>query len=192
MTAMRILGKAIGVLIDWEILLYGTIAKVWIKILDVTLTVTGKIIGAVQKVVGFLRTLGGAARTAGNVVATGFHIMINPILTVISYVQRLIDLIRSIPVVGSIGSGSGSDFYSGGHAARAMGGPVGRGRPYVVGERGPELFVPRASGRIVPNGAMAGAGGSVQVIVLGGDRNAIEWLRGLDVRQARRSGRGLL
>jgi phage-related minor tail protein len=38
---------------------------------------------------------------------------------------------------------------------KAMGGPVDQGRPYWVGERGPELFVPRTSGQIVPNGASA-------------------------------------
>ena len=41
----------------------------------------------------------------------------------------------------------------------AAGGPVRAGQPYLVGERGPELFLPTASGRIVPNhqlGAMAG------------------------------------
>lgn len=37
---------------------------------------------------------------------------------------------------------------------RANGGSVNRGRPYIVGERGPELFVPGSSGGIVPNGAM--------------------------------------
>ncbi len=39
---------------------------------------------------------------------------------------------------------------------RADGGPVSSGTPYMVGERGPELFVPSASGSIVPNGAMGG------------------------------------
>lgn len=34
---------------------------------------------------------------------------------------------------------------------RARGGPVGRGRSYVVGERGPEIFVPRQRGTIIPN-----------------------------------------
>ena len=35
-----------------------------------------------------------------------------------------------------------------GSPGRATGGPVSAGRPYVVGERGPELFVPGANGRI--------------------------------------------
>lgn len=44
-----------------------------------------------------------------------------------------------------------------GAPGRATGGPVSPGRPYWVGERGPELFVPTASGRVdVP---ATGAGG---------------------------------
>lgn len=43
--------------------------------------------------------------------------------------------------------------------ARAMGGPVTAGRPYVVGESGPELFVPNRNGGIVPNNQMGGGGG---------------------------------
>jgi phage-related protein len=38
--------------------------------------------------------------------------------------------------------------------ARAGGGPVAPGMPYLVGERGPEVFVPDTAGGIVPNGAM--------------------------------------
>ena len=35
--------------------------------------------------------------------------------------------------------------------ARAMGGPVTAGRPYLVGERGPELFMPNIGGTVVNN-----------------------------------------
>ena len=35
-----------------------------------------------------------------------------------------------------------------GAPGRATGGPVAPGRPYLVGERGPELFVPTAGGRV--------------------------------------------
>lgn len=34
---------------------------------------------------------------------------------------------------------------------KATGGPVNQGTPYLIGERGPELFVPSTSGTIVPN-----------------------------------------
>ena len=39
-------------------------------------------------------------------------------------------------------------------AGRAAGGPVNQGTPYMVGERGPELFVPMQSGTIIPNHAI--------------------------------------
>ena len=41
----------------------------------------------------------------------------------------------------------------------AAGGPVSAGSSYVVGEKGPELFVPHASGTIVPNNKMTSSGG---------------------------------
>lgn len=44
--------------------------------------------------------------------------------------------------------------------SRYMGGPVAAGTPYVVGEKGPELFVPGAAGGIVPN-----VGGAYTVVV---------------------------
>lgn len=36
-------------------------------------------------------------------------------------------------------------------AGKASGGPVTAGVPYIVGERGPEFFVPNRSGKIIPN-----------------------------------------
>jgi hypothetical protein len=54
-------------------------------------------------------------------------------------------------------AGSSNSFLSGfGKSfggARAAGGPVSSGRSYLVGEKGPELFVPGMSGGIIPNGA---------------------------------------
>jgi murein DD-endopeptidase MepM/ murein hydrolase activator NlpD len=47
--------------------------------------------------------------------------------------------------------------------ARANGGPVSSGQTYMVGERGPELFVPGRSGTIVANDKMGG--GSTNVVV---------------------------
>jgi len=41
-------------------------------------------------------------------------------------------------------------------AARENGGPVNAGRPYLVGEKGPELFVPKNSGGIIPGYALGG------------------------------------
>jgi phage-related minor tail protein len=70
--------------------------------------------------------------------------------------------------LGAIGGGSGGNGSGGlltlgtsllgaalGLPGRATGGPVSPGRAFVVGERGPELFVPTSSGSIAP-----GIGGS--------------------------------
>lgn len=48
---------------------------------------------------------------------------------------------------------------------RANGGPVSAGSPYIVGERGPELFMPRSSGSIYPNHAMGMGGANIVVNV---------------------------
>lgn len=47
---------------------------------------------------------------------------------------------------------------------RASGGPVESGQLYLVGERGPELFIPRQSGTIVPNATSGMTIQNVQVI----------------------------
>lgn len=60
---------------------------------------------------------------------------------------------------GQIGSFMAGAFGG----ARANGGPVSGGKAYLVGERGPEIFQPTGSGRIVPNSALGG-GVSVQII----------------------------
>ena len=52
---------------------------------------------------------------------------------------------------------------------KAAGGPVGKGVPILVGEHGPELFVPSGSGRILPkmqtDTALSRGGGGAPTIV---------------------------
>ena len=50
-------------------------------------------------------------------------------------------------------------------AYAANGGPVGMRKPYIVGERGPELFVPNQSGNIIPNHDLGGMGGGMNIVV---------------------------
>ena len=57
-------------------------------------------------------------------------------------------------IVSSLPIPSAPSF--GGFPGRATGGPVAPGRAYLVGERGPELFVPTSSGRVAAP-AMGGA-----------------------------------
>ena len=96
----------------------------------------------------------------------------NTILAVYNSTMKLIDAFKSAwEWAGKLASKTGN-FVSGAVNSvanailpgRASGGPVSAGMPYIVGEAGPELFVPRASGSIIPNGA---GGMSVNIVVNG-------------------------
>ena len=56
-----------------------------------------------------------------------------------------------------------TSIFPGGSFFRANGGTVSKGKSYMVGERGAEMFVPNAGGRIVPNEDLTG--GSTNIIV---------------------------
>ena len=82
----------------------------------------------------------------------------------IQIVQTLINLANSLPFVGGFlprGGAGGTPR----ERRRALGGPVTGGQQYMVGEQGPELFVPNQSGSIVPNNAL---GGQINVTVQAG------------------------
>ena len=60
---------------------------------------------------------------------------------------------------------------------REKGGPVSKGQPYIVGEKGMELFVPSQSGTIIPNNRLQSGGGgdgaaTVTVNLVGGSSKA--------------------
>ena len=71
--------------------------------------------------------------------------------------------IRGIQMPSLFGGGAAAPAGGGVAGARAAGGPVIGGRPYLIGEAGPELFVPRSSGGIVPNHKLGAGGGSVTI-----------------------------
>jgi tape measure domain-containing protein len=80
--------------------------------------------------------------------------------------------VGGLSYAGVKGNALGTSMISGGLTAtpfstiglgfRANGGSVRAGSPYVVGERGPELFMPGRSGGIAPTGSF---GGAVSVVV---------------------------
>ncbi|MEY9138391.1 capsid protein, partial [Bradyrhizobium diazoefficiens] len=98
--------------------------------------------------------------TVGGVAASGVRSVISAIQSLIGFFGTAIDKAMSLgsAIKGIFSSGGGGKGAPAGGAApapiagaRAMGGPVSFGKPYLVGEQGPELFVPGMSGRIEPN-----------------------------------------
>jgi len=63
---------------------------------------------------------------------------------------------------------SSAGAWISGMDGRAAGGPVANGVPYLVGENGPEIFVPNGSGTIIPNHVAMGGGGPIASAVAGG------------------------
>ena len=117
----------------------------------------------------------------GNAVANGFKGMITGAQSFGSamkgIIQSVIDELFRLYVVqqivgfvtgalsGAFGGGAqstGSTGRIGGF--RALGGSVSANTPYVVGEKGPELFMPSKSGTIIPNQNMPNSGGGGMVI----------------------------
>jgi tape measure domain-containing protein len=81
---------------------------------------------------------------------------------VISSLAGVVAKLLLVMALNSLAGGSGGGIVAsiatslGGVAGgRATGGPVGPGRTFMVGERGPEMFTPPSTGTIVPSGAMA-------------------------------------
>ena len=79
---------------------------------------------------------------------------------IISSLSGVIAKLLLVMALNSLAGGSGGGALAsiatslGGVAGKATGGPVGPGRTFMVGERGPELFTPPSTGTIVPNGMM--------------------------------------
>lgn len=86
-------------------------------------------------------------------------------------IGRMLIMYSIAQALGALGGKDGVGVFStlakafGYKGERANGGPVAGGSTYLVGERGPELFVPGRSGTIVPNDQMGSDNVSVVVNV---------------------------
>ena len=76
--------------------------------------------------------------------------------------DRFLDMALNNALFGNAGGSTVTGGLFGLLGFRANGGPVSGGKPYVVGERGPEIFTPGVSGKITPNSQL---GGSTNVVV---------------------------
>lgn len=115
-----------------------------------------EIASAFNSLIGFVSGAGGAL---SNLIVEPFRDARTAIQWVINKIHDLIDAINSIPSLPDLTPGFSADPRD---LFRAAGGPVSAGGSYIVGERGPEWFIPKASGTIVPN---MGGGGNTYIAV---------------------------
>ena len=107
-----------------------------------------------------VKTLGNSLKVVAGIVGTLIGLFSN----LVGIINSAVNAIKAVASAGkAIGGAIGGALGFGG--GRAMGGPVSARTAYVVGERGPELFVPSSSGSIIPNGM--GGGTTINLTVNG-------------------------
>jgi phage-related protein len=119
---------------------------------DTLAPVLGKVLGGAFEILG--AAIGG--------VIDFFATLVDLINKAYNAIKAIVNFIKNNPVTQFIGGAFEATFGGG----RAMGGPVASGTSYVVGERGPELFVPNTAGTIIPNGG-SGGGSTINLTVNG-------------------------
>lgn len=141
-------------------------------VLGIFLGFPNMVVQALSGLAGMLYETARAAMTSflQGVTEVGAAIL-NKVSNIASGIKNSIS--DALSFVGRKVSEAGSATFNLVAGARAMGGPVSQGQAYLVGERGPELFVPGANGTIIPNaqpmrfagvGGAAGGGGGVSVM----------------------------
>ena len=98
---------------------------------------------------------------------TGFSQLVGFLNKAYTQMQNIVNLVNNnkglfLGQAGLVGSLIGA--FGGGKAA---GGPVRSGTSYLVGENGPELFTPNASGMITPNNRLGGGNTTINLNVTG-------------------------
>lgn len=166
----------------WQLLMLGlgafpalvaTVVKFVIRNFDT-------LVAAFNKV----RAVGVAAFNAVKFAVMSF---LSPIFTAINAVQTLIGWINKIPSIPFGGGGDPGPGSTGGRfPGAATGGDITRTGLALV-HRGEHVTPARIANR-GGGAALAGGGGSVQVIVLGGDRQAIRWFSDLMANYSRQNG----
>jgi len=82
--------------------------------------------------------------------------------------DQVMEVALNMALWGSAGGGGTGGLLGGlfkGIFGSAQGGTIGAGNPRMVGERGPELFVPHSSGQVIPNNRLGGGGTNITVNV---------------------------
>jgi hypothetical protein len=128
-TGLTILVKGLQLVIRWNILLWGTIFKIWMKILDVTLSVIGKIVDAVKKMIGFFKDVWRITGNAADKVKEFFQAVWDGVQKVLGPLGKVADIFGGIKgavsgAAGAIGGVFGDGIIGAGGAGVASVSPT--------------------------------------------------------------------
>lgn len=153
--ALQGLAIILGVVIVGSILVFLVAVKMIVQGLTALVSVINWVQAQVRSLIGSFNSLPSQFQAIGGAI---LQALIWPFQTAFTIISAIFSAIRS-------SAGSIANIATGGLLqARAGGGSVSGGQPYIVGEQGPELFVPGASGSIVPNNKLGGGGGNQTTI----------------------------
>ena len=124
--------KVLGFLWEWfvklwkvQIQLIATVVRVWLRILDVVLTVTDKIIRAFQKIIDFAGRVGDTIADAATSVRDFFQSIWNGIKRVAGPLQKVADIFGGIKGAVSGAAGAIGGFFGDGAIGAGIGGAIG-------------------------------------------------------------------
>jgi len=116
----------------------------------VTSGIAGGFASGISKAITFLSNLRTSAQNVVKSILNFFNTMVTGIANAIN---KLLNL-KGFSTVVKIGSAIGGAISS--LPGLAEGGPMTAGKPYLVGELGPEIVVPKTSGTVLPNNVLGG------------------------------------
>lgn len=120
----------------------AVVAGVWNAVKDVTTSGWNAIKGAIAAIAG---TITGVVRAALSPIIGVVSGIMGAINAIIGAAEAAASAVRSIP--HPFGA---KPITTGRFEGKALGGPVRKGMPYIVGEKGPEMFLPNVAGKILP------------------------------------------
>lgn len=145
-----------------ETALMSEIAQIGVADADARIAKQNELAQVYNEMLPLIEEQGRLAQDAASLIASGFEDAIFSGEKLSNVLRNLaLDLTRLVfrnLILDPMASGV-TGIIKGIFGMRADGGPVSSNSPYIVGEEGPEIFVPHASGTIVPNHKMGSTGG---------------------------------
>lgn len=152
----------------------GTITLALLAFNPITLIIIGAIAGIIAIVYAinnaikmFGGTWGGIWEGIKTAAKAQIDFVVGYLKGLIEWVKKTLDALASVPGVKQAISYNKAAFRGVSDLFRADGGPVSGNTPYIVGERGPEMFVPGSNGSIVPNHSLGGGGTVINLTITG-------------------------
>jgi phage-related minor tail protein len=149
------LGAAVALIIkNWDKIKTGFKAAVDF-IINISKTVgnaiTAGFAAAGNFINGIWNSIKNGAQAAISFIIKGFSTLRTIVENIIKFITNLPGLKTVTNLIGSVGS-----FFAKAIPGRADGGAIKAGNPYIVGELGPELIIPRTAGNVIPNNELTG------------------------------------